>query len=975
MPAKYIFKSPLTEAQREDVIDAMISQSGGHVRYGQKYTDMKYVMRNGTEFSFRGGEDVYKLAERLSFDWEKEDAGVTMTGGIAAMQVRQRAGGALMVALQNASRNEHGYNNLGKDFVDGLVENGLHVGAPEPEKFFEMLIDDPTTRKALESTFAYRYDAGKSIPLITSLMANMDMLGIYIYDPSLSPRVAQSVSEERRTDLGNKHRVVDFSGGQGLIQSRARDWAKSGQPMRAFVKHIHRLSCARNMALSEKGEVSASPAEFLSPSATKLLAKAYVSAISGDEKSLSDAVSSLQSHERTMYVASYEPEKIEDFVNHRSTLSKIHLDMLCEMRAKSNPEAGEMVSELRASQKLPAESGIGATISLLKASAAWGSKSLYQSGEDKFKARIGDVSGRISTLFKKHEQGAGYQKSVHDAEALLNQTSERFKRVLNTIRESEPDMAATLQSVVSDLISPPLPVGMPTDKVAEHVKSVEQRFLTSLSSPAEKLFNKYYDSNIEGLRELAKDDSTWQAALPMIEARLSVANDESVVIGKRMDATVTAYLASCILEYYATSVRPEMEAPAQEAVEQKNVGIDTVGAPRTEGGDTAGNSPINSPDVVESIEEGDYPVVVGRATEAVEATPGVKDEAVSDVESPVPEKETELTEPKSQVETPLPTQTPVDVTSENAEQSEPEGSSIDTVPDVKPDKDIAAARAELVRIEDRIIELAFKNDELVAPDAMEWFSSRWKDIVGDVTSVSEQSVLALLDEAKVSFGPLVYARRTKELKDWFEVSFEKNLHKERIEKSMGIIVSALSGFDDTVSTPALTHVKNFMGCVTDDTNTVPEYADLDRLKEKTVQLESVASLFSQSDEKGVSAWSEGMTLRKAAAEKWSVMVRENPDSSAQINTQWNAIWSVVNVTDPSQLKLAATSAMEFVENKEAVSMMMASIPDVGADDLNKVMSECEGYRLSVDVNDVGVPDYEESPHTDDAGLHTKMKRA
>ena len=56
-------------------------------------------------------------------------------------------------------------------------------------------------------------------------------------------------------------------------------------------------------------------------------------------------------------------------------------------------------------------------------------------------------------------------------------------------------------------------------------------------------------------------------------------------------------------------------------------------------------------------------------------------------------------------------------------------------------------------------------------------------------------------------------------------------------------------------------------------------------------------------------------------------------------------------------------------------MMMASIPDVGADDLNKVMSECEGYRLSVDVNDVGVPDYEESPHTDDAGLHTKMKRA
>lgn len=81
------------------------------------------------------------------------------------------------------------------------------------------------------------------------------------------------------------------------------------------------------------------------------------------------------------------------------------------------------------------------------------------------------------------------------------------------------------------------------------------------------------------------------------------------------------------------------------------------------------------------------------------------------------------------------------------------------------------------------------------------------------------------------------------------------------------------------------------------------------------------------------------------------------------------------MTDPSQLKLAATSAMEFVENKEAVSMLMASIPDVGADDLNKVMSECEGYRLSVDVNDVGVPDYEESPHTDDAGLHTKMKRA
>ena len=192
---------------------------------------------------------------------------------------------------------------------------------------------------------------------------------------------------------------------------------------------------------------------------------------------------------------------------------------------------------------------------------------------------------------------------------------------------------------------------------------------------------------------------------------------------------------------------------------------------------------------------------------------------------------------------------------------------------------------------------------------------------------------------------------------------------------MGVIVSALSGLDDTVSTPALTHVKNFMGCVTDDTNTVPEYADLDRLKEKTVQLESVATLFSQSDEKGVSAWSEGMTLRKAAAEKWSVMVRENPDSSAQINTQWNAIWSVVNVTEPSQLKLAATSAMEFVENKEAVSMMMESIPDVGADDLNKVMSECEGHRLSVDVNDVGAPDYEESPHTDDAGLHTKMKRA
>lgn len=46
---------------------------------------MKYVMRNGIEFFFCGGEDVYKLVERLFFDWEKEDVGVIMIGGIVVM--------------------------------------------------------------------------------------------------------------------------------------------------------------------------------------------------------------------------------------------------------------------------------------------------------------------------------------------------------------------------------------------------------------------------------------------------------------------------------------------------------------------------------------------------------------------------------------------------------------------------------------------------------------------------------------------------------------------------------------------------------------------------------------------------------------------------------------------------------------------------------------------------------------------------
>lgn len=65
--------------------------------------------------------------------------------------------------------------------------------------------------------------------------------------------------------------------------------------------------------------------------------------------------------------------------------------------------------------------------------------------------------------------------------------------------------------------------------------------------------------------------------------------------------------------------------------------------------------------------------------------------------------------------------------------------------------------------------------------------------------------------------------------------------------------------------------------------------------------------------------------------------------------------------------------MEFVENKEVVFMMMVFIFDVGVDDFNKVMSECEGYCFFVDVNDVGVLDYEESFYIDDVGFYVKMK--
>jgi hypothetical protein len=282
---------------------------------------------------------------------------------------------------------------------------------------------------------------------------------------------------------------------------------------------------------------------------------------------------------------------------------------------------------------------------------------------------------------------------------------------------------------------------------------------------------------------------------------------------------------------------------------------------------------------------------------------------------------------------------------------------------VEPENQASIANVVLVKMKrhhqalsdlyDNIVEMAFKGDDLVLPDALEWFQKRWDERVGEVASLSEELARKALDEQSFIFSNVIGKGR-KKLDNWHLNSIDVNLQWADLEKDINRLRESFGDLESKELTAHLNAILDeSIGVIMLPDKTIYDNAnsgDVERIRHDLASLRKILPFTTEALEVTIPEWIETHEKYHHIAKQWLGLIEKNPNAQNALEVHWNKVWEHVTPLNQASMNTALQTMNMVLSSDDEIEVILESKFDVGSDKVLKQLQSIrsgEGFEVAI----------------------------
>jgi hypothetical protein len=292
---------------------------------------------------------------------------------------------------------------------------------------------------------------------------------------------------------------------------------------------------------------------------------------------------------------------------------------------------------------------------------------------------------------------------------------------------------------------------------------------------------------------------------------------------------------------------------------------------------------------------------------------------------------------------------------------------VDETP-IEPEPKTSIANVTLVPMEhyhqalsdlyDNIVEMAFKGDELVLPDALEWFQKRWDERVGDIASLSDDLARKALGEQSFIFSNVVGKGR-KKFDNWHLNSIDVNLQWADLEKDVNSLRSSFEELETKEVAVRLNAILDeSLGAIVLPDKTIYDNADsrdIERVRHDLANLCKTLPFNTEALVGVISEWIETHEKYHNVAEQWLGLIEKHPDAQNALEVHWSKVWEDVTPLNQDGMKGALQTMDMVLSSDDEIEVILESKFDEGSDKtMKQLQSICRGEGFEVAIPHMNV---------------------
>jgi hypothetical protein len=882
MPTPNFTQVPLTFSQREELLDVMFKNSRATQGYNPQGNLSRYTFQNGEYFDYRGKEDIYAIADRLAVDLVGMPAEFTKLDGLAAIQSHHKYFQVLFEYSQLKSDMLREEPAIFvKDFIDELSKFNIVLNVDQPEQIIESVFSLPVNKELEQATYNARYDDKSRNTWVSGVMNSLAKVGVEPINTQLYPRLSSEIPAHLTQDPKHPYALSDSNSVRTLLTNVAKRVLKNNLGVRAFVKAIHQVANSRNLSLQK--DISSTDKQQHSTFISPEVVKPlmhFFKAVATSDTSLVE-------------------ESLKNISMGVSPLTARMDGRVFPVLSKQTNRRWEMYKDTfdQRMQALQLRGKISAV-----------SLNTIDSAHQLIKSELLAVDDPLAIIAIMNIAQVSITKDV------MKGNVEKLKVVISSyvpIKEKpDPTSIIKLKESLDVLLEH---TKKENSELQSIVKSSVDEIITALNMPAKKddyqkleesisraLLNesaRVYSNTISIINDAPEPESKLDKKVKKYIDDASKPNNVSSV-NDVIDFTVTAIFS----EHYVNTVIPRIISSQEFQLE---------------------NVPGEIPDAADDASIEPAPQVVPDAVDEPPVKPEVQVVPDAVDESPV--------EPEVQVV--------------------PE--TVDEAP-TEPEQQVNIANVTLVQMKhhhqalsdlyDNIVEMAFKGDELVLPDALEWFQKRWDERVGDIASLSDELALKALTEQSFIFSNVIGKGR-KKLDNWHLNSIDVNLQWADLEKDIGSLRNSFEELEPKELTVRLNAILDeAVGAIMLPDKTIYDNADsgdVERIRHDLASLRKTLPFNTEALEVTIPEWIETHEKYHHVAKQWLALIEKHPNAQNALEVHWNKVWGRVTPLNQDNMFTALQTMNMVLSSDDEVEVILESKFEVGS---NKSLKQLQSIR-------------------------------
>ena len=883
-------KNPsLTSSQKNELLAVITSEAGGRVLPSNSEFGFSFQPPNDERVHvFSGREDVIKYAENLGVDLLELDAQKTALGGLGAIQNTSAAYAAIIHSIKNAERTDAGFVELPTSIARNMKNAGLSTSiTTSQQEVWEELLQLPKIKSTLEKEF-HQLDTNNSIGELTAreILKLFKTIGIEFYSTISNKKLERSkllVADGNREQDDNVNKDK-LTGAFQKILDRALDNNKGKD---YFIHQVHAFTYQHNVSLmTDSSAKHRTPPAYMSPDVIGRLNHVY---FTQSKNRTGNAFENIDITGKLSPIGvSFNSETFDESIrlHLRNQVGFIRNSFLSKLSHSeiSRDDVEIYKTWLKKSSEVLKESfnhpstDLTNSIYSLSLMTRFLSPKLFSQSENK------EEMERI-TIYS--EDSLKQTLKEKELEEQYNYNSDIVSRMKETFYEVINEFSSQCPDICNELIENWEKV-YPSNKsvIGLSVRLQEQTLKSTIGNVlnlAKGDTLKELKGELRGLSSLDIDtlNPPWPSVFEHLNNEVNKPKEKQTSFRDALKESLTYRSYLEVVNEFKKTVLPSI-SPKEE---QPEIGFTETKPPKQE-------PPKQQAPKQEAPKQQAPKQEAPKQQAPKQEAPKQQAPKQEAPKQEAPKQEA----PKQEVPKPQASELKQNTLKETQAHLRLRGDSFEE---------------KISYFEDDLMELFFnKNDEISLPDAMDWFTTRYKEVSERYENEPEETKLMAIF---ASFRELSFCNNRKALKEWYESSAENKITAEKITKQKDEL---------TLSKNPLRLANAITDKIFDEAGFIPEWIPGTKLKEALSSISSFNLFLTMSSDKEkvaqISKCDDFLDSLETLKEKWGEIYRNAGEKQPILSNLWHRSLSNCDLSDGKSISSTLKFLESVAEDKETL---------------------------------------------------------